>query len=151
MRGLWLLPLLLIAAGCKQTAASAVSAPVARAEIEAVMRDSAAGWNAGDLDRFMGVYADDPGTSFLTADRLIRGKAAITARYAPSFRTGGNARGTLDFEFLDFRMAGPDHALLSARYRLTPAKVGAAVEQGPTSVLFERTAAGWRIVADHSG
>lgn len=151
MRGLWLLPLLLVAAGCKQTAAPAVSAPVARAEIEAVMRDSAAGWNAGDLDRFMGVYADDPGTSFLTVDGLIRGKAAITARYAPSFRTGGNARGTLDFEFLDFRMAGPDHALLSARYRLTPAKAGGMVEQGPTSVLFERTAAGWRIVADHSG
>lgn len=150
MRVLWLLPLLLVVTGCKQ-AAPAVSAPVARAEIEAVMRDSAAGWNAGDLDRFMGVYADDPATSFLTNDGLIRGKASITARYAPSFKSGGNARGTLDFDFLDFRMAGADHALLSARYRLTPAKAGAAVEQGPTSVLFERTPAGWRIVADHSG
>lgn len=115
------------------------------------MRDSAAGWNAGDLDRFVAVYADDPATSFLTTDGLIRGKAAITARYAPSFKAGGNTRGTLDFEFLDFRMAGPDHALLSARYRLTPAKAGALVEQGPTSVLFERTPEGWRIVADHSG
>jgi uncharacterized protein (TIGR02246 family) len=151
MRGLWLLPLLLIVAGCKQGAAPATSAPVARVEVEAVMRDSAAGWNTGDLDRFMAIYADDPATSFLTKDGLIRGKAAITARYAPSFKTGGNARGTLDFEFLDFRMAGPDHALLSARYRLTPAKAGGVVEQGPTSLLFRHTSAGWRIVADHSG
>ena len=150
MRIAWLLPLLLIAAGCKQGPGE-VSAPVAKAAIEAAMRDSAAGWNAGDLDRFMAVYADDPATSFLTKDGLIRGKAAIAVRYAPSFRGGGNARGTLDFEFLDFRMVGPDHALLSARYRLTSAQAGKAVEQGPTSVLFRRTAAGWRIVADHSG
>lgn len=150
VRGIWLLPLLLIAAACKQGAGD-TSAPVARAGIEAAMRDSAAGWNAGDLDRFVAIYADDPATSFLTKDGLIRGKATITARYAPSFKSGGNARGTLDFEFLDFRMVGADHALLSARYRLTPAKAGGAVEQGPTSLLFERTGAGWRIVADHSG
>lgn len=150
MRGAWLLPLLLVVAGCKEGAAD-TSAPVAKAAIEAAMRDSAAGWNMGDLERFMGIYADDPATSFVTKDGLIRGKSTIAARYAPSFRSGGNARGTLDFEFLDFRMVGTGHALLSARYRLAPAAAGGEIVQGPTTLLFRRTHDGWRIVADHSG
>ncbi len=151
MRIAWLLPLLLIAAGCKQGQDDAsVPAPVARAAIEAAMRDSAAGWNSGDLDRFMAVYADDPATSYVTSDDLIRGKSSIAARYAPSFRRGANTRGTLDFATLDFRMVGPDYALFTARYRLTPTATGGKAAQGPTTLLFRRTPQGWRIVADHS-
>ncbi|WP_281268981.1 YybH family protein [Sphingomonas gilva] len=139
----------LLLAACAPAAAP--SPQQARAAIEAAMRDSAAGWNAGDLDRFMRVYADDPATSFVTKDGLIRGKSTIAARYAPSFAGGGNSRGALDFTFLDFRMVGPEHALLTARYRLTPATAGGEVVQGPTTLLFRKTDAGWRIVADHSG
>lgn len=116
------------------------------------MRDSAAGWNAGDLDRFMAIYADDPATSFVTKDGLIRGKATIAARYAPSFAVkGGNSRGTLSFTFLDLRPIDADHALLTARYRLTPADPEAPAVKGPTTLLFRREGGGWKIVADHSG
>lgn len=146
-----LIPLLLIVAGCRQGPDDAAGrVPIAKAAIEAAMRDSAAGWNSGDLDRFMAVYVDHPGTSFVTKDGLIRGKSSIAARYAPSFARGGNTRGTLDFEFLDFRMIGTDHALLIARYRLTPTG-GGEVVQGPTTLLFRKNDTGWRIVADHSG
>lgn len=150
VRELWLLPLLLIAAGCKQGSGD-VSAPVAKAAIEAAMRDSAAGWNTGDLDRFMAVYADDPATSYVTTEGLIRGKSTIAARYAPSFKRGSNSRGALNFDFLDFRMIGADHALLTARYQLTPKAAGGQTMQGSTTLLFRRTGGGWRIVADHSG
>lgn len=150
MRAVWLLPVLLIVAGCKQGVGDA-STSAAKAAIEAAMRDSAAGWNSGDLDRFMMVYADDPAISFVTKDGLIRGKSTIAARYAPSFKGGGNSRGALNFDFLDFRMVGADHALLTARYKLTPTAAGGQAAQGPTTLLFRRTGAGWQIVADHSG
>lgn len=151
MRIAWLLPLLLIAPGCKQEPDTASApAPVARAAIEAAMRDSAAGWNGGDLDRFMAVYADDPATSYVAGGELIRGKSSIAARYAPSFKRGANTRGTLDFATLDFRMVGADHALFTARYRLTPTAAGGEAAQGPTTLLFRRMPQGWRIVADHS-
>ena len=135
-------------------AAVALVAPVAaaphgdaRTAIMAVMRDSAAGWTAGDLDRFTAVYADD--ATFVVGDGVVRGKIAIAARYAPRFASSASAkRGALTFEEVDFRAIDPTHALLVARYRLKIA--GAAEQTGPTSLLFEKKREGWKIVADHS-
>lgn len=131
-----------------------VSAPVAHAQvapqaaIEAVMRDSAAGWNGGDLPRFMAIYAPD--ATYVAGGAVVRGKDAIAARYAKSFADGGNVRGTLGFAFLSWRPVGATHMMMVARWTLTPAAVGAKVDTGLTSLLFERRAEGWRIVSDHS-
>ena len=131
-------------------AAPAAAAPREDAQraIIAVMTESAAGWTAGDLDRFMAVYAEE--ATFVVGDGVIRGKAAIAARYAPRFSGDRVAkRGALSFEQIDFRPIDPTHALLVARYRL---KIeGAADQTGPTSLLFEKKRpGGWKIVADHS-
>ena len=125
-------------------AAAPALAP-AQGQVLAAMQASAAGWNAGDLDRFMAVYADD--ASYVTKDGVLRGKAAIAARYRPSFGPGGNLRGKLVFEPVAFRTLGPAQQLLIARWTLTGA---AASETGMTTLVWERRPAGWRIVADHS-
>jgi uncharacterized protein (TIGR02246 family) len=136
-------------------AAVALVAPVtaapredAQKAIMAVMTESAAGWTAGDLDRFMAVYAEE--ATFVVGDGVIRGKPAIAARYEPRF-SGDRAakRGALSFEEIDFRPIDPTHALLVARYRL---KIeGTADQTGPTSLLFEKKwTTGWKIIADHS-
>ena len=135
---LWPLPLLLVAAA---------PAPLAgvQGQIMAAMTASAAGWNAGDLDRFMAVYADD--TVYATKDELLRGKAAVTARYRPGFVGTRNLRGRLSFEPLAFRTVSPAHQLLVARWRLVG---GVKDEQGLTTLLWERRPGGWRIISDHS-
>ena len=100
--------------------ALAVAAPtlsVPQTQVMAAMDASAAGWNAGDLDRFVAVYADD--ASFVTRDRVLRSKAAIAAHYRSSFSAGGNTRGKLSFEPVAFRTLGPAQQLLIARWRLT--------------------------------
>ena len=112
--------------------------------LAAPMAASAAGWNAGDLDAFMAVYSND--AVYVTAKGVIRGKAAITARYAPSFARGGNNRGRLSFAPLVERVIDPTHRLLVARWTLT----GTATETGMTTLLFERRGGEWKIVADHS-
>ena len=128
--------------------AAAASRDEARSAIMRVMRDSAAGWSAGELDRFMAVYAED--ATFVVKDGVIRGRAAIAARYAPRFAAEAAAkRGTLSFEEIAFRPIDRTHALLIARYRL--AFDGKADQTGPTTLLFEkRPGGGWKIVADHS-
>lgn len=130
-------PVLLIAA--------APALPGAQGQVMAAMAASAAGWNAGDLDRFMAVYADD--ATYVTKDGVLRGKPAIADRYRPSFTGNGNARGRLSFEPVAFRTVGPAQQLLIARWRLNG---GAKEESGMTTLLWERRPAGWRIVADHS-
>lgn len=123
---------------------AAAPLPDARAEIMAAMNASAAAWNAGNLARFMFVYADD--ALYATKNELLRGKPAIAARYRPGFVGDKNLRGRLSFTPLAFRAIGT-HRLLVARWSLSG---GVKDEQGTTTLLFERQPAGWRIVSDHS-
>ena len=126
-------------------AAAQVAGPQA---VQAAMTASAAGWNAGDLDRFVDIYAKD--AVFVTPKGLLRGKAEIAARYRPSFAGGGNVRGKLSFQPLALRTLSAVHQLLIARWTLTPADPAGTVETGTTTLLFERQPAGWKIISDHS-
>ncbi|MBM3928605.1 MAG: DUF4440 domain-containing protein, partial [Sphingomonadales bacterium] len=46
-------------------AAPAAAADPAERAIDAVMAQSVAGWNAGDVDRFMSIYSTTPSASFV--------------------------------------------------------------------------------------
>lgn len=133
-------------------AIAALVAPVGQAApqaaIEETMTASAAGWNAGDLDRFMSVYAAD--AIYAAGGKLTRGKPAIAALYQKSFATGGNTRGKLTFQPMAWRTISNVHHLLVARWTLTPAAGVGKVETGLTTLLFERRKEGWRIISDHS-
>ncbi|HVF93469.1 MAG TPA: nuclear transport factor 2 family protein [Sphingomonas sp.] len=126
--------------------AAAQNAP--QVQVEAAMAASAAGWNAGDLERVVAIYAKD--AVFVTSKGLLRGKAEIAGNYRPSFVAGGNARGKLSFQPMAFRTLSSVHQLLVARWTLTPAVAGAKVETGLTTLIFERQPAGWKIISDHS-
>jgi uncharacterized protein (TIGR02246 family) len=149
MRGLILLGLLVAApvAGHGEKP-KAASVETARAGVAAALEDSRQGWNAGDLDRFVAVYAPD--ATFVTAKGLVQGRAAIADHYRRSFARGGNTRGRLSFGTLDMRSIDPAHMLLWARWTLTPADPAAKVETGMTTLLFEHRQEGWRIISDHS-
>ncbi|WP_380781083.1 YybH family protein [Sphingomonas sp. R86520] len=134
-----MLPLALV------TLAAAPARMPAETAIREGMDASAAGWNAGDLVRFMDIYADD--AVFVTPKGLLRGKNAISAKYRPSFRSTGNARGRLSFAFLEMRGLDPAHAMLFARWTLTGSST---TESGMTTLVFERRGTMWRIIADHS-
>lgn len=140
MRALFLVPIVL-------SAPASAQAPDPHAQVTAAMTDSAAGWNAGDLDRFVAIYADD--AVFVTPKGLLRGKARIADHYRASFAAGGNKRGKLSFQMLAYRTISNVHQLLFARWVLTPAD-GRTIEQGMTTLLFERRKSGWKIISDHS-
>ncbi|WP_230481753.1 YybH family protein [Sphingomonas sp. Leaf21] len=124
--------------------ASAPAADPAAAGIRAAMLASASGWNAGDLNRFMAIYAPD--AVFVGKRGLIRGKLAIAENYRRSFTGSGNSRGTLRFDFLEIKPIG-DRRILFARWILSG---GADEESGMTTLVFERRTDGWKIVTDHS-
>ena len=137
----------IVAAALMAPAVVAAQAATPQAAIEAAMTDSAAGWDAGDLPRFMAIYADD--AVYVAGDKVVGGKAAIAARYAKSFTAGGNARGRLRFQAQAWRTLSAVHVLLVARWTLTP-EGEAKPQTGLTTLLFERRKAGWRIISDHS-
>src|SRR5262249_25828602 len=65
------------------------------------------------------------------------------ARYGGSPETMGH----LEFAILSVQALGADGAIVLGRWRLTDTPQGGA---GVFSVALERTAAGWRIVHDHT-
>ncbi len=134
-------------------AAAGQASPLPQAaEIEAAMADSAAGWNEGDMDRFLGIYSAAKDTSFVGSSGLIRGVAAMEERYREAYdwsQPDPAGRGELSFETQDFRPLGQDFALYIGRYILTyPGDREPA--SGLTSLVFAREAGGWKIIADHS-
>lgn len=117
--------------------------------VTAALAESAAGWNSGNLDRFMGIYSEDPATSFVSKDGLLRGRETLAERYRTKYTFADPARrGSLSFETLDFRLLGADHALYVGRYTLV--YPDGKTLSGPTSLVFAREGDSWRIVADHS-
>jgi len=134
----------------EDTASDPATDAATRQAIEAAMAESAAGWNAGDIGRFMAVYSDSPETSFVAGQELLRGKPAMIAMYEQAYDFADAAkRGTLSFETLDLRALGSAHVLYIARYTLTyPA---AEPVTGLTSVVFARKAGGWRIKPSKAG
>lgn len=124
------------------------TAAVMQAGVAAALDDSAAGWNAGNLDRFVAIYAPD--ATFVTVGGILRGRPAIADHYRPSFAGGTNTRGKLGFQPVGSRVISPAHLLLWARWTLTPADPAAKAETGMTTLLFEHRPEGWRIISDHS-
>lgn len=128
-------------------AVAQMPAQAARPAITRALADSAAGWNTGNLDRFMAVYRRSPDISYISGGEVVRGFDAIRARYAGRF-VGGGEKGRLAIDILDIRPAGPGYVYVIGRYHLL--RAASAEVSGITTLLFEHVGTGWLIVADHS-
>jgi uncharacterized protein (TIGR02246 family) len=126
--------------------APAVAGP--RAEIVAMMEASADGWNRRDLDAFLVPYLAGAEPTFVGGTGLIRGRDAIREMYASGWFAPGRDPGRLRFEEMEVRPLGPDHALATGRYVVEIP--GRDTATGIFTIVLRRTAAGWRIVHDHS-
>lgn len=124
--------------------ATAAASP--QAEIESALTTSAAGWDDGNLERFVAIYADD--AVFVSGGKIARGRAEIAKNYAKSFTGAANVRDRLSIQPVAWRTLSKVHVLFVGRWTLAPA--GAAPQTGLTTLLFERRKAGWQIISDHS-
>ena len=115
-------------------------------EIEYVLADQAKAWNSGDIERFMEGYAKTPGLRFATGGTVTRGWQETLDRYKQRYPDRA-AMGTLTFSDLDTTVLSSNAAVVFGRWRLKTAK---GEPNGLFTLLFRRTDAGWRIVADHT-
>ena len=123
----------------------------AQTAVQAALDASAAAWSSGDLDRFMTCYEKAPTTTYVNATHVLRGYDAIRAMYAERFSGGSSAvMGQLTLNVVDFRMLGDAYAYVVGRFHLHRDAAHGGEVTGPTTLLFKRTPAGWRIIADHS-
>jgi uncharacterized protein (TIGR02246 family) len=124
---------------------SAGALPQAGPDLVKALQATAEMWNRGDVDGFMAPYAAS--ATYMTAAGLI-GVDAMRARYLTKYFTGAKPDQQLRFDQLEVRALGTDHALMTGRFTL--AGGGKAEQTGRFSLVWLRTADGWRILHDHS-
>ena len=116
------------------------------AEIRQRLAESAAAFNRGDLTEHLAIYGPD--VTFMTKDGPRPGIAPIEQAFRESYFEDGKAIQTLRFDALAVRSLAPDVALATARWTLSGG--GKSEATGWFTLVFKRTADGWRAVHDHS-
>jgi uncharacterized protein (TIGR02246 family) len=115
------------------------------AAIRAVLDEQAAAWNRGDIDAYMGGYAQSDDTMFVGTD-VTRGWTKVRDRYKAKYDSRAKM-GTVDFSDVDLRPVGNDDVIVTGAWKLT--REG-DTPHGRFTLIFHRRAEGWRIVYDHS-
>ncbi|WP_231381719.1 nuclear transport factor 2 family protein [Rhodanobacter sp. OR87] len=124
------------------------------AAIRQVMAQQAAAWNRGDVEGYMRGYKDAPDTTFIGSS-VRKGYRAILDSYRRHYATA-QQMGRLTFSELDVRLlpgAGGEsrYAVVTGRFHLDRATHGeVAQDDGVFSLLWEKTADGWKIILDHT-
>jgi uncharacterized protein (TIGR02246 family) len=115
------------------------------AEVVADFEPTVAAWNAGNLNGFMAIYADD--ATFALPESFLQGRAAIGEYYAPLFQPGAT-RDKLSFDEFNVEVLSLDVILVRAIYRNT--QNGQLVRRGTTTLIFRHILNHWRIIHDQS-
>ena len=153
----WLIGLgmLLAVAGLGTTLPGhAASAGGEAAAIHQVMAQQAAAWNRGDVAAYMRGYKDAPDTTFVGSS-VRKGYRTILDGYRKHYANPAQM-GRLTFSELDVRLlpgAGGEvrYAVVTGRFHLDRATHGeVAQDDGVFSLLWEKTADGWKIILDHT-
>ncbi|WP_447738664.1 YybH family protein [Rhodanobacter soli] len=124
------------------------------AAIRQVMGQQAAAWNRGDVVEFMRSYKDAPDTTFIGTG-VRKGYRTILESYRKHYATK-EQMGRLTYSELDVRLLPDAHgevryAAMTGRFHLDRTARGeAGQDDGVFSLLWEKTADGWKIIMDHT-
>jgi len=126
--------------GEKQKNASAIT------EIRDMLRAQEEAWNRGDIDGFMNGYARSESTTFVSEDAVRRGWENVRERYLKKYSDRAKM-GVLTFSDLEITLVSTDAAVVLGRWKL---KRTQDRPHGRFTLIFRKTADGWRIVHDHT-
>jgi uncharacterized protein (TIGR02246 family) len=117
-------------------------------EIRAMLKNSEAAWNRGDLAAFATDYEDSSGTTFIGRDITHGG----VRRFWPATPRLSYARAMehVDLSEIDVRPLGKGYALANGRFALKRTPAGGDDAAGRFTLVLRKTKGGWKIIHDHS-
>jgi beta-aspartyl-peptidase (threonine type) len=122
-------------------------ADTAKKAIQKVLDDQDAAWNKGDLEGFMAGYWKSDELTFFSGKDVIKGWNATLERYKKRYQSEGKEMGKVAFSEINIDVLGPESAVVRGRFKLVTSKETA---QGLFTLIFKKTADGWKIVHDHT-
>jgi uncharacterized protein (TIGR02246 family) len=115
-------------------------------QVRAVLDKQVGAWNKGDTEGFLDGYASD---TVFVGEKMTRGLEDLKKRYQEHYPTRA-AMGKLSFYDLEIHPMGKDFAYVIGRWQLERDQEGGGNVSGVYSLVFRRTAIGWKIVLDHT-
>ena len=115
--------------------------------IRKVLDDQVAAWNKGDLEGFMAGYWKSDELTFFSGKEVTKGWNATLERYKKRYQSEGKEMGKLTFSELSIDVLGPEAAVVRGRWKVVTSK---ETLQGLFTLIFKKTADGWKIVHDHT-
>src|SRR5258708_40043736 len=117
-------------------------------EIHKVLADQVAAWNQGDIPVFMDGYDKSESTTFVSTT-VTKGHAQVLDGYLKRYPTP-EKMGTLRFSDLEIRVLGSGYASVLGRFNLERSKEAGGEAAGIFTLLFHKTARGWKVILDHT-
>ncbi len=118
----------------------------ADADIRDVLATQQDAWNKGNLDGFMGSYADN--CTFMGAD-VLHSRDKVLARYRKVYPTPA-AMGKLSFSNLDVREVVEHVAIATGNWHLVRTAEGGGDTGGYFSLVLKDIDDDWKIILDHT-
>jgi ketosteroid isomerase-like protein len=125
---------------------SAADTTAIQSAVRAVLDQQVKDWNAGDIGKFMRGYEHSGKTRFASGGNVTLGWQSVLERYQRTYSDKA-AMGTLTFSDIDITVTSEDSALAFGRWHLKREK---DEPSGLFTLLFRKTAGGWKIVHDHT-
>ncbi len=114
----------------------------------ALIINSAADWNRGDIEAFVRSYEQTTETTFV-GKTISHGAENILARYRQAYPDRAHM-GTLTFSELQARALSPTLAIVTGRYTLERSPENGGRATGVFTLVLRRGETGWRIIHDHT-
>ncbi len=118
-------------------------------EIPTLLKNSEAAWNRGDLAAFVSDYEDSPETTFIGREVTRGGTQAILDRYRRTY-PNRDSMGMLTLSEIQVRTLAADVALATGKFELKRTVAGGGDASGRFTLIWRKSAAGWKIIHDHS-
>jgi ketosteroid isomerase-like protein len=117
-----------------------------RGQMLGALQASEAAWNRGDLKGHLAIY--DESVTAMTKNGPRPGIAPIEAAFTQAYFRDGKPRQQLRTEQVSVRPLSADAALMTGRFVLSGG--GEPEQSGWFTLVWQRTASGWKVVHDHS-
>jgi ketosteroid isomerase-like protein len=136
----------LLLSGCAAVPSSNVISETDRSQIQAALDASVTGWNEGSLAKHLSLY--DPGVTATTRDGPRPDVLAIEESFRKTYFVGDKPKQSLRMEHVALRSLSYDSALMTGRFILEGG--GLPEQSGWFTLIWVRTASGWKVVHDHT-
>lgn len=140
----WYLVIAILGLGLTSVSYGAGANPTS--EILAVIQNSAAEWNRGDIAAFARSYKNSPDILFIGRS-VSHGYAQMLAAYRRHYANRAQM-GRLSFSRLAVQPLDGRFATVTGDYHLRRGKAGGGDSDGYFLLVLEKTARGWKIVRD---